>query len=91
MQTTISINNDVLEKAKQALIYTNFKNIEDFMAFLIEEKLKEMARRKDDPIFRMRGKLKDKKGGTALFMQDKQAEIEKEHRELNRQEEPTLH
>ena len=46
----------------------------------IEEKLKEMARRKDDPIFRMRGKLKDKKGGTALFMEDKQTEIEKEHR-----------
>ena len=48
-------------------------------AFLVEEKLKEMPLHKNDPILRLRGKLKGKKGGTALFMQDKKAEIEKEY------------
>jgi hypothetical protein len=80
MQSTITINSDVLQKAKQALILTHFKNVEEFIAFLIEEKLQELARQKNDPIYRVRGKLKEKKGGTALFMADKQAEIEKETR-----------
>ncbi len=73
MEATITINEDILKKAKQALILTHFKNVEDFIAFLIDEKLKELTRRKNDPIFRLRGKLKGKKGGTALFTQDKQA------------------
>ena len=80
MLSTITINTDVLQKAKKALMLTHYKNMEDFITFLIEEKLKEMARRKNDPIFRLRGKLKGKKGGTALFMQDKQFEIEMEYR-----------
>jgi hypothetical protein len=79
MQATITINADVLQKAKQALVLTHFKNVEDFIAFLIEEKLNEMSERKNDPVFRLRGKLKGKKGGTSLFIQDKQAEIEKEY------------
>ena len=80
MQATIKINADVLQKAKQAQMLTHFKSVEDFITFLIEEKFREMLRRKNDPIFRLRGKLKGKKGGTALFMQDKQVEIKKEYR-----------
>ena len=72
MQSTITIKADVLQKAKQALILTHFKNVEEFIAFLIEERLQELARRKNDPIYRVRGKLKGKKGSTTLFMQDKQ-------------------
>nr|VFJ57391.1 MAG: hypothetical protein BECKFM1743A_GA0114220_101897 [Candidatus Kentron sp. FM]VFJ75802.1 MAG: hypothetical protein BECKFM1743C_GA0114222_108812 [Candidatus Kentron sp. FM]VFK23712.1 MAG: hypothetical protein BECKFM1743B_GA0114221_109421 [Candidatus Kentron sp. FM] len=34
----------------------------------------------EDPIVRARGMLKGKKGGTALFLRDKQAEIEREDR-----------
>lgn len=59
---------------------THFKSLEDFIAFLVEEKLNELARRQQDPIYWVRGILKDKEGGTALFMRDKQAEIEKEDR-----------
>lgn len=79
MQTTITINEEVLQKAQQALLLTHFNNVEAFIAFLVEEKLKEMPLHKNDPILRLRGKLKGKKGGTALFMQDKKAEIEKEY------------
>ena len=57
---------------------THFHNVEDFIVFLVEEKLKEMPLHKKDPILRLRGKLKGKTGGTALFMQNKKAEIEKE-------------
>jgi len=60
MQTTITINEEILQKAQEALMLTHFNNVEDFIAFLVEKK------------------LKGKKGGTALFMQDKNAEIEKE-------------
>lgn len=80
MQSTITIKADLLQKAKQALLLTHFKSVEEFIAFLIEEKLQEVTRQKNDPIYRVRGKLKGKKGGTALFIQDKQAEIEKEAR-----------
>ena len=79
MQTTITINEEVLQKAQQALLLTHFNNVEAFIAFLVEEKLKEMPLHKNDPILRLRGKLKGKQGGTALFMQDKKAEIEKEY------------
>ena len=79
MQTTITINEEVLQKAQQASLLTHFNNVEAFIAFLVEEKLKEMPLHKNDPILRLRGKLKGKKGGTALFMQDKKAEIEKEY------------
>ena len=78
--TTITLNADVLQKAKQAAILTHFNTVEDFIAFLIEEKLQEMSPRRNDPIIRLRGKLKGKKGGTAEFMRDKQAEIEQEYR-----------
>ena len=80
MQATINLNADVFQQAKQLLQRTRFNTVEDFMAFLIEEKLQEMSPRKNDPIFRLRGKLKGKIGGTTLFMKDKQAEIEKEER-----------
>ena len=80
MQTEISLKSDVLQKAERALILTHFKNLEDLITFLIEEKLNELTRQQKDPICRVRGILKDKEGGTALFMQDKQAEIEKEYR-----------
>jgi len=79
MQTTITIHEEILQKAQQALMLTHFNNVEAFIAFLVEEKLKEMPLHKNDPILRLRGKLKEKKGGTALFMQDKKAEIEKEY------------
>ena len=79
MQTTITINEDVLQKAQQALMFTHFNNVEAFIAFLVEEKLKEMPLHTNDPILRLRGKLKGKKGGTVLFMQDKKTEIEKEY------------
>jgi len=46
---------------------------------LIEEKLKELTMQNNDPIHQVRGMLKGKKGGTSLFMQAKQAEIEKEY------------
>ena len=78
--TTISINSNVLQKANQALLLTHFKKIEDLITFLIEEKLNELAKRQKDPIYQVRGMLKGKNGGTALFIQDKQAEIEKENR-----------
>lgn len=78
--TTITLNADVLQKAKQAAILTHFNTVEDFIAFLIEEKLQEMSPRRNDPIIRLRGKLKGKKGGTDEFMRDKQAEIEQEYR-----------
>ncbi len=80
MQTTITLNADTFQKAKQHLHDTHFNTVEDFMASLIEEKLQEMSQCKNDPIFRLRGKLKGKVGGTALFMKDKQAEIDKEER-----------
>jgi hypothetical protein len=78
MQATISLNADLLKKAKQALKLTHFKNVEDLIAFLIEERLRELIRQKNDPIYQVRGMLKGKKGGTSLFIQDKQTEIEKE-------------
>ncbi len=80
MQATITLNADAFQKAKQLLRNTHFTSMEDFMASLIEEKLQELSLRKDDPIFRLRGKLKGKAGGTALFMKDKQADIDKEER-----------
>ncbi len=58
---------------------THFKNLGEFVEYLIEEKIKETEHLKNDPIFRMRGMLKDKSGGTELFMQDKQYEIQKEY------------
>ena len=78
MQSTISLNENLLKKANQALLFTHFKNVEELIAFLIDEKLKELARKKSDPIYKVRGILKGKDGGTSLFMQDKQDEIEKE-------------
>ena len=80
MQATITLDADVFQHAKQLLQRTRFNTGEDFMAFLIEEKLQEMSPRNDDPIIRLRGKLKGKRGGTTLFMKDKQAEIDKEER-----------
>lgn len=80
MQATITLNADAFQQAKQLLQRTHFNTVEEFMASLIEEKLQEMAPRKNDPILRLRGKLKGKIGGTTLFMKDKQAEIEKEDR-----------
>ena len=77
MQTTISLKSDILKKAEQALIFTHFKSLEDLITFLIEEKLNELAQRQKDPIYQIRGILKDKKGGTALFIQDKQSEAER--------------
>ncbi len=79
MQTTVSLKSDILQKAERVLLFTHFKSLEDLITFLIEEKLKELAQRQKYPIYRVRGILKDKKGGTALFIQDKQAEIEKEY------------
>jgi len=54
--------------------------VEDLIASLIEDKLKELAEKKNDPIYKVRGMLKGKKGGTSLFLRDKQAEIEKEYK-----------
>lgn len=79
MQATITINAEVLQKAKQAVLFTHFQNVEDFITSLIEEKLNEMSPRKPDLIHQLRGKLKGKHGGTSLFMRDKQVEIEKEY------------
>lgn len=79
MEQTITIKEDVLQKARQALDFTHFKNVEDFIAFLVEEKLEELKAAKSDPLFRLCGKLKGMTGGTVLFMQDKRAEIEKEY------------
>ena len=78
MQSTISLNENLLKKANQALLFTHFKNVEELIAFLIDEKLKELARKKSDPIYIVRGILKGKDGGTSLFMRDKQDEIENE-------------
>lgn len=79
MQTTISLKPDIMQKAEQALTSTQFKSLEDFISFLIEEKLDEMVQQQKDPIYMVRGLLKNKNGGTALFMQDKQAEIQMEN------------
>ena len=79
MQTTIALDKEVMQRAGQALLLTHFKTVEDLIASLIEDKLKELSEKKDDPIYRVRGMLKGKKGGTSLFFQDKQAEIEKEY------------
>ncbi len=79
MQSTISLNANVIKKAKQAARLTEFKNVEDLITFLVEEKLKSLTKEKNDPIYQVRGMLKGKKGGTSLFIQDKQAEIEKEY------------
>ncbi len=80
MQTTVSLKSDILQKAERVLLFTHFKSLEDLITFLIEEKLNELAQRQKDPIYQVRGILKDKKGGTALFIQDKQSEIEMEYR-----------
>jgi len=79
MQRTIAINDSLLQKAQQAFMSSNFNELDDFIAFLIEAQLKTFLERRDDPILRLRGKLKRKNGGTALFIQDKQAEIDKEY------------
>lgn len=42
--------------------------------------LSDLAPAPEDPIYRVRGMLKGKKGGTAVFTRDKQEEIEKEYR-----------
>lgn len=81
MQATITLDADVFQKAKQLLRRTHFNTLDDFIAFLIEEKLQEISPCSNDPILRLRGKLKGKAGGTALFIRDKQAEIEKEYQE----------
>lgn len=78
MQATININIDVIQKAKQATILTKFNTMEEFIVFLIQENVTEKSLPTLDPILQLRGKLKGKKGGTALFMKDKQAEIDKE-------------
>ncbi|VFM95052.1 MAG: hypothetical protein BECKG1743D_GA0114223_110054 [Candidatus Kentron sp. G] len=46
----------------------------------VEEKRNGSALAPEDPIVRARGMLKGKKGGTALFLRDKQAQIEQEDR-----------
>ncbi|MEE4358205.1 MAG: hypothetical protein V2I97_17170 [Desulfococcaceae bacterium] len=79
MQTVISIRDELVQRVRQATLLTHFKNMGEFVEFLIEEKIKETENQKNDPIFRMRGMLKGKIGGTELFMQDKQSEIQKEY------------
>lgn len=79
MHATITINADVLQHANQVLERTPFSNVEEFITFLIEAKLKEMSPPKQDLIRRLRGKLKGKQGGTEAFMRDKQAEIDMEY------------
>ena len=79
MQTAISLNDEMLRKAEQALTLTRLKSLEELFSFLIEEKLTELLVKKKDPIFQVRGILKGKKGGTELFLQDKQAEIDREY------------
>ncbi|GEM_PF-6185456 len=81
MQTVVSLNTELVQKIQQTILLTHFKNLEEFIESLIEEKIKEAEKRKNDPIFRMRGILKGKSGGTELFMQDKQAEIRKDYSE----------
>jgi hypothetical protein len=80
MQATITLRADVFQKVKQLVRLTHFNTVEDFIAYLIEEKSQEMSLRNNDPIVQLRGKLKGKTGGTALFMKDKQADIDKEYR-----------
>ncbi len=79
MQSTISLDKNALKKANQALLLTHFKNVEEFIASIIDEKFKELAEKKNDPIYEARGILKGKNGGTSLFMQDKRDEIDKEY------------
>jgi len=79
MQTTITLKADVFQKAKQLLQGTHFNTVEDFIACLIEEKSQDMSLCVNDPIIQLRGKLKGKRGGTALFMEDKQADLNKEY------------
>lgn len=79
MQTAISLNEEVLRKAEQALTLTRLKSLEELFTFLIEEKLTELLVKKKDPIFQVRGILKGKPGGTELFLQDKHAEIDREY------------
>ncbi len=79
MQSTISLSENVLKMANQALLLTPFKNVEEFIASIFEEELKELAQKKNDPIYKARGILKGKNGGTSLFIQDKRDEIDKEY------------
>ncbi len=79
MPSTISLNENVLKMANQALLLTHFKNVEELIASIIEEKLKELAQKKNDPIYKARGILRGKNGGTSLFIQDKRDEIDKEY------------
>lgn len=79
MEETITLRKDVLQKARQALVFTRFENVEEFVAFLVEEKFNELKTEMSDPIFRLRGKLRGRRGGTSLFMQEKQSEIEREY------------
>nr|VFK65236.1 MAG: hypothetical protein BECKUNK1418G_GA0071005_105917 [Candidatus Kentron sp. UNK]VFK71431.1 MAG: hypothetical protein BECKUNK1418H_GA0071006_106516 [Candidatus Kentron sp. UNK] len=79
MSTAITLDPDVLQKAEQALALTPLDSVEELIAFLIEEKLNGSASAQEDAIYRARGMLKGKQGGTALFLRDKQDEIEKEN------------
>nr|VFK15193.1 MAG: hypothetical protein BECKLPF1236B_GA0070989_107317 [Candidatus Kentron sp. LPFa] len=75
----IVLDPDVLQKAARALALTPLDSAEDPIAFLIEEKPNGSAPAREDAIYRARGMLKGKQGGTALFLRDKQDEIEKEN------------
>nr|VFJ93412.1 MAG: hypothetical protein BECKH772A_GA0070896_1005615 [Candidatus Kentron sp. H]VFJ94128.1 MAG: hypothetical protein BECKH772B_GA0070898_1005516 [Candidatus Kentron sp. H]VFK06781.1 MAG: hypothetical protein BECKH772C_GA0070978_103733 [Candidatus Kentron sp. H] len=80
MSTVITLHPDVLQKAEQALALTPLDSVEKLIAFSIEEKRSGEASAQEDAIYRVRGMLKGKQGGTALFMRDKQDEIEQEYR-----------
>jgi len=72
MQTVVLIDAELVEKVRQTELLTHFVTLKEFVEFLIKEKIRETERRKNDPIFHLRGILKGKTGGTDLFMQDKQ-------------------
>jgi hypothetical protein len=69
-----------MQTLKQSTMLTHFQKLENLIGNMIEAKLNEFAKKHEDPIFKVRGILKGKKGGSALFIQDKRADIEKEYK-----------
>lgn len=79
MRTIIKLNQNLIKKINQVVPSDKLHDTEEFVKNAVEEKLKALAKHKEDPIALARGMLKGKAGGTKSFLKDKNSEIEREY------------
>jgi len=69
---TVTLAPELMQKITKAINIAKVRNVEEFVTLAVEEKLRRLEEQKKDPIDLAMGMLKGKKGGTELFMRDKQ-------------------